>query len=92
MVDTVTLDGTGRVVIPKELREELHLEAGDKFTVETDGEKVTLSRVRPKNRMRKEHGIWVFQGGEGTITVEEVNKVLADIREGRDRSFFEPEG
>jgi AbrB family looped-hinge helix DNA binding protein len=91
MADTVILDSTGRVVIPKGMRDELHLQAGDTLAVESDGERVTLSPVRPESRMRKEHGIWVFHGGEG-ITVEDVNKAIADVREARERSFFGSKG
>jgi len=38
----VTLDKAGRVVIPKTLRDELHLEPGDTLELEAEGERVTL--------------------------------------------------
>lgn len=86
MADTVTLDSTGRVVIPKGMREELHLESGDKLTVESDGRGVTLRPVRPESRMRKKNGVWVFQGG-GPMSVEEINQAIDDMREARSRSL-----
>jgi AbrB family looped-hinge helix DNA binding protein len=87
MGDTVILDSTGRVVIPKELRDELHLEAGDKLEVRSDGERVTLSRVRPENRMRKKSGIWVFQAGE-PLSADEFDRVLQEQRRERDRQLL----
>jgi AbrB family looped-hinge helix DNA binding protein len=86
MAAQVTLDSTGRVVIPKEMRDELNLEPGDKLTVESDGQGVTLRPVRPEPRMRKKHGIWVFQGG-GPMSVEEINQAIDDMRAARDRSI-----
>jgi len=83
----VTIDGTGRVVIPKKLRDELRLTAGDSLTVESDGEGVTLRPVRPEARMRKKHGIWVFHSGR-SISAAETDQVLADLREERDRSLY----
>ncbi|HEY4115794.1 MAG TPA: AbrB/MazE/SpoVT family DNA-binding domain-containing protein [Rhizomicrobium sp.] len=88
MADQVTLDSTGRVVIPKELRDELHLEAGDKLTVKSDGQGVTLRPVRPEPRMRKKQGIWVFQGGGGPISAEEFDRVLQEQRHERDRQIL----
>lgn len=83
MADTVTLDSTGRVVIPKGLRDELHLEAGDTLAVEWDGERLTLQPVRPEARMRKEHGIWVLHTGE-PISQVDTDRVLEELRNERD--------
>jgi AbrB family looped-hinge helix DNA binding protein len=85
--NTVTLDSTGRVVIPKSLRDELHLEAGDKLTAESDGNAVTLRPLRPEPRMRKKHGIWVFCAGE-PISTEEINQTIDEMREARTRSLL----
>jgi AbrB family looped-hinge helix DNA binding protein len=41
----LTIDKAGRVVIPKPLREELHLEAGDALEMESAGEQITLRPV-----------------------------------------------
>lgn len=40
------IDKAGRVVIPKPLREELHLEPGDSLEMESAGEQITLRPVR----------------------------------------------
>jgi len=81
---TVTIDRAGRVVIPRLLRDEFHLEPGDTLRLESDGERLTLRRVRSASPLRKKRGIWVFHGGT-KLTAAVTGKVLHDIREGRDR-------
>lgn len=81
---TVTLDKAGRVVIPKSLREELHLEPGDQLEWESEGERVTLRPRRAGSPLRKEHGVWVFRGGK-KISASATDEVLSRLREERDR-------
>jgi AbrB family looped-hinge helix DNA binding protein len=54
-----TLDDAGRVVIPKEMREALHLEPGDTLEIERAGETLILRPVA-EVRLTKEHGVWVL--------------------------------
>ncbi|HXB70723.1 MAG TPA: AbrB/MazE/SpoVT family DNA-binding domain-containing protein [Candidatus Acidoferrales bacterium] len=84
MNTTVTLDKAGRVVIPKSLRDELHLESGDTLELESEGERVTLRPVRSGSSLRKEHGVWVFRGGK-KLAAATTDKALRDLREKRDR-------
>lgn len=83
MKDTVTIDRAGRVVIPKPLRDALHLEAGDTLELESEGDRVTLRPIRTGPAVRKEQGVWVFRRGGDPISLESTNRVLADLREGR---------
>jgi AbrB family looped-hinge helix DNA binding protein len=85
MNTTVTLDKAGRVVIPKALRDEWRLEAGDTLELESEGERVTLRPVRGGSTMRKEHGVWVFRGGK-KIAAATTDRVLQDLRDERDRN------
>jgi len=85
MTTTVTLDKAGRVVIPKTLRDELHLEAGDMMELESAGDSVTLRPVRSASPMRKERGVWVFRGSK-RLTAAATDQVLQDLRGHRDRS------
>ncbi len=62
MTAKITLDQAGRVVIPKTLRKELHLSPGDTLELESRGEQITLRPVRPKALLKKERGVWVYQG------------------------------
>jgi len=84
MHTTVTLDKVGRVVIPKVLRDALHLEPGDALSLESQGERVTLRPLRSASPLRKEHGVWVFRGSK-RLSATATDQVLRDVREQRDR-------
>src|SRR5262249_24602550 len=88
METTVTLDRAGRVVIPNAVRDEMHLKAGDALALHADGETVSLRPVRASNRMRKKRGVWVFSGGQGEISAEDVRKVIHEMREDRERRWI----
>jgi AbrB family looped-hinge helix DNA binding protein len=62
MTAKLTVDKAGRVVLPKAIRDRLQLEAGDTLQLEVEGERISLRPVRPKVLLKKELGIWVFQG------------------------------
>ena len=62
MTTKLTLDRAGRVLIPKTLRKELHLGPGDSLQLDSEGEEITLRPVRPKALLKKERGVWVYQG------------------------------
>lgn len=77
------IDKAGRVVIPKPLREELHLEPGDSLEMESAGEQITLRPVRGTGPMTKEHGVWVFHSGQ-PLPASATDEMLHHIREERD--------
>jgi AbrB family looped-hinge helix DNA binding protein len=79
----LTIDKAGRVVIPKPLREELHLEPGDALDMETAGEQITLRPVRGTGPLAKEHGVWVFRSGQ-PLPASATDDMLRQIREERD--------
>jgi AbrB family looped-hinge helix DNA binding protein len=77
------IDKAGRVVIPKPLREELHLEAGDALEMESVGEQITLRPVRGTGPITNEQGVWVFHAGQ-PLSASVTDDVLQQIREERD--------
>ena len=81
----LTIDKAGRVVIPKPLREQLHLEPGDSLELETSGEHITLRPVRGTGPLTKEHGVWVFHTGL-PMPASATDEILEQIREERDRA------
>jgi AbrB family looped-hinge helix DNA binding protein len=79
----LTIDKAGRVVIPKPLREELHLEPGDALEMESAGEEITLRPVRGTGPLTKEHGVWVFHAGQ-PLPASATDRMLQQIRDERD--------
>lgn len=83
MTTEITIDNAGRVLIPKKLREELHLKPGDVLELETNGDDITIRPRRPRATLVKEHGIWVLSTGEPpTLSVLEL---IDEQRERRNR-------
>ena len=62
MTTKVTLDKAGRLVLPKPLRDQLQLGPGDSLQLDSEGERIILRPIRPKATLKKEFGIWVYQG------------------------------
>jgi AbrB family looped-hinge helix DNA binding protein len=83
MNTTVTIDKAGRVVIPKEIRDELRLDPGDSLALESKGEHVTLRPVHTSTPLQKERGVWVFRGDK-PLSLDETNQMVRETREQRD--------
>jgi AbrB family looped-hinge helix DNA binding protein len=83
MNDRLTIDKAGRIVLPKPLRDELRLEAGDTLEMESSGEEITLRPARGSAQLRKKHGVWVFRAGE-PLTQALVEKTARQVREERE--------
>lgn len=62
MTTTITVDRAGRILIPKTLRQELQIGPGNVIELQSEGEQITLRPVRPKALLKKERGVWVYQG------------------------------
>jgi AbrB family looped-hinge helix DNA binding protein len=84
MKTNVTLDRAGRVVLPKNLRDELHLSPGDTLDLTVHGDEVTLRPRRSSSPLQKKQGVWVFSTGK-PMASDETAETLRNIREQRDR-------
>lgn len=83
MSTRLTIDKAGRVVIPKPLRDQLHLEPGDTLEMESCGEHITLRPVRGTGPLTKEHGVWVFHSDE-PLSASVTDDILQQVRKERD--------
>ena len=84
MGSKVTLDRAGRVVLPKSVRDEMHLSPGDTLDLTVKGDEVTLRPRRGATPLRRERGVWVFHTGE-VLTADETEETLRTIRARRHR-------
>ena len=84
MTTKLTLNKSGRVVLPKPLRDELELAAGDTLELESRGEQITLRPAPGAVSVQKERGIWVYRTG-WPLTAATTDQTLRHIREERDR-------
>ncbi len=57
---TITIDRAGRVVIPKEIRDRLHLQPGSELEIEVSGEEITLQAPTAETRLVEKAGVLVF--------------------------------
>jgi AbrB family looped-hinge helix DNA binding protein len=84
MNSKVTLDRAGRVVLPKTLRDEMHLSPGDTLDLTVKGDEVTLRPRRSATPLQKERGVWVLRTGK-PLTADATEETLRNIRAQRHR-------
>jgi AbrB family looped-hinge helix DNA binding protein len=82
----LVIDRAGRIVIPKPVREELRLEAGDALELDREGEILHLRPIRSQIPLHKEYGIWVYRGASAGPAVD-ADSMLAAVREQRSRDL-----
>lgn len=87
MTGRLTLDKAGRIVLPKPLRDELQLQAGDTLEVESSGDQITLRPTRGNGQLRKKHGIWVYRSGE-PFSQEVFDKTVQEVRQERENQIL----
>ena len=58
-----TIDRSGRLVVPKEMREQAGLKAGDTIEIEATSEGLRLTPVHDSPRLVKDGNVLVFAGG-----------------------------
>jgi AbrB family looped-hinge helix DNA binding protein len=82
MNTTLTVGKDGRVTLPKSLRDQLQITAGDALGLECSGDQIVLRPLRGTATMRKKRGVWVFRTGKG-ISNYSVNQTIGELREKR---------
>jgi AbrB family looped-hinge helix DNA binding protein len=84
MTTQLTIDGAGRIVLPKPVRKELDIGPGDLLELENVGERITLRPIRGASPLAQEKGVWVFRTGH-SLKACTTDDLLDQIREQRDR-------
>ncbi len=59
---TITMDGVGRVVLPKQVRQQMHLAAGDQFALELVPDGIMLRSRSRRAELVEENGLLVHEG------------------------------
>jgi len=82
MTSKLSMDRAGRVVLPKAVRDRLHLEPGESLEMESFEDHIVLRPVRGHGAMRKERGVWVFDSGE-PLKASVVRETIRSVRDER---------
>lgn len=79
---SVPIDPAGRIVLPKKVREELAVKAGDTFKVSISGSTVVLTPLKATaGFVRKGKALVFCVPGRKTVSTEEINEILESTRE-----------
>jgi len=84
MTMQLTIDGAGRIVLPKPLRKQLDIGPGDLLELESAGERIILRPVRGRGPLAREKGVWVFRTGQ-PLAASVTDDLLEQIRKQRDK-------
>jgi AbrB family looped-hinge helix DNA binding protein len=79
---TITLSSKGQVVIPKEIRDELHWEAGTQISLVSSASGVTLRAVPKKTGRKLADLIGLFKHEGQPLSIEELCKPVDYSEEG----------
>jgi AbrB family looped-hinge helix DNA binding protein len=72
----VEIDKAGRIVVPKKLRDDLHLVAGTRLRIERSGDRLTFEPEHAEPQLILKDGMLVVSGEPGTLTNEDVSEVI----------------
>ncbi len=78
-----TLDRFGRIVIPKKIREDLHLQVGSSIRIEEGDGKIVLKPIEGEPSLLKKDGVLVFSGK----AVGNVETAIEEHRQERNKSL-----
>jgi len=77
---TAKLNDKGQITIPKKIRDELNLEAGDRFRIRVDGKKLSL---RLMNTKIEDVSGMLSEYADRTYSIEEMDLSIAKYLRGK---------
>ena len=76
MTATITMDSAGRLVLPKAIREKMHLQAGSKLRADLVGERLEISMDVPQATVElQKDGLPTIVGWEGFDAAQAVREM-----------------
>lgn len=78
-----TLDGFGRIVIPKKIRDDLNLEPGAQISIEKTDQAIILKAIEGEPNLHWKDGVLVFSGA----SMGDISGALAKHRRERAREI-----
>jgi AbrB family looped-hinge helix DNA binding protein len=86
---TVPIDQAGRIVLPKDVRQELAIKPGDKLKLSINGASVILTPNRETaGFVRKGRALVFTTGSRKKLTAETVQNILDESRDERHEQIF----
>ena len=76
-VDTLiaSIDGTGRLVLPKKLRDQFNLRAGSRLEVASAGDHLTLRPLDATPALVRENDLWIHRGTATAPLADSVSRL-----------------
>jgi AbrB family looped-hinge helix DNA binding protein len=85
MKSTISLDRTGRFVLPKAFRQRMNLREGDLLEIETNNEEIRIRRIMATpSRVIRKNGRAIWDAPNASSTAEAIEAALIQGREDRD--------
>ena len=60
----ITIDGSGRVVVPKKIRDQLNITPGEKLEIGVASGGIYLKKLWSQSTLVKKQGVWIHHGSE----------------------------
>ncbi len=80
-----TIDEAGKIVIPKEIREQLHFSPNTELEIISDGSEIRIRKINSSAIRVEERSKFLVLDFEGEVNF---SKIIQDLREDRIASFL----